>query len=62
VRLTDALQQDAPPGITVPRFGDRAITLLDLATHSVGLPREIGDVPPNTIPFTGRPNRSASPF
>jgi len=52
VRLTDALRQYAPAGITVPRFGDRAITLLDLATHSVGLPREIGDVPPNTIPFT----------
>ena len=41
-----------PAGITVPRFGERAITLLDLATHSVGLPREIGDVPPNTIPYT----------
>jgi CubicO group peptidase (beta-lactamase class C family) len=31
---------------------DREITLLDLATHSVGLPREIGDLPPSTIPFT----------
>jgi serine-type D-Ala-D-Ala carboxypeptidase/endopeptidase len=52
VRLTDPLQQYVPAGVTVPRFGERAITLLDLATHSAGLPREIGDVPPNTIPFT----------
>jgi D-alanyl-D-alanine-carboxypeptidase/D-alanyl-D-alanine-endopeptidase len=50
--LTAPLQQFAAAGMTVPRSGDRTITLLDLATHSAGLPREIGDVPPNTIPFT----------
>ena len=52
VRLTDPLQQYAATGVTVPRSGDRAITLLDLATHSAGLPREIGEVPPDTVPFT----------
>jgi serine-type D-Ala-D-Ala carboxypeptidase/endopeptidase len=51
-RLTAPLQQHASAGTNVPRFGDREITLLDLATHSGGLPREIGDVPPNSIPFT----------
>ena len=52
MRLTDPLQQYAAAAVTVPRFGDRAITLLDLATHSAGLPREIGEIPANTIPFT----------
>ena len=52
LRLTDPLQQYAAAAVTVPRFGDRAISLLDLATHSAGLPREIGEVPANTIPFT----------
>jgi len=52
LRLTDLLQQYAVAGVTVPRFGDRPITLLDLAAHSAGLPREIGEVPPDTIPFT----------
>jgi D-alanyl-D-alanine-carboxypeptidase/D-alanyl-D-alanine-endopeptidase len=36
----------------LPRFGDRAVTLLGLATHSAGLPREIGEAPTDTIPFT----------
>ena len=52
LRLTDPLQQYAAAAVTVPRFGDRVISLLDLATHSAGLPREIGEVPANTIPFT----------
>ena len=56
LRLTDPLQQYAAAAVTVPRFGDRAIALLDLATHSAGLPREIGEVPANTIPFT-RPTK-----
>jgi serine-type D-Ala-D-Ala carboxypeptidase/endopeptidase len=34
LRLNDPLQQYAAAPVTVPRFGDRAITLLDLATHS----------------------------
>jgi serine-type D-Ala-D-Ala carboxypeptidase/endopeptidase len=51
VHLTDPLKRYAGSS-TVPSFGQREMTLLDLATHSAGLPREIGDVPPNTVPFT----------
>jgi D-alanyl-D-alanine-carboxypeptidase/D-alanyl-D-alanine-endopeptidase len=47
--LTDPLQRFA--GATeVPAFGTRPITLLDLATHSAGLPREMGDVPEGVNP------------
>ncbi len=42
VRLDDPLQKYVPPGIAVPSFSGRQITLLDLATHTSGLPR----VPP----------------
>lgn len=52
VRLTDPLQRYAPAGVNVPRFGDREITLLDLATHSAGLPREIGSAPSDAPPLT----------
>jgi D-alanyl-D-alanine-carboxypeptidase/D-alanyl-D-alanine-endopeptidase len=52
VKLTDPLQRYAPAGITVPRVEDRPVTLLDLATHSAGLPREIGGAPPDAPPFT----------
>lgn len=52
LRLGDPLQRFAPAGVTVPTAGDRPITLLDLATHSAGLPREIGPVPPGLVPFT----------
>lgn len=40
LRLDDALQRHAPAGAVVPLFaGGRAINLLDLATHTSGLPR-----------------------
>jgi D-alanyl-D-alanine-carboxypeptidase/D-alanyl-D-alanine-endopeptidase len=52
VRLTDPLRQFLPADITVPKSGERAITLLDLATHSAGLPREMGYAPDGTPPFT----------
>ena len=42
--LTDPLQRFAA-GEKVPVFGSRAITLLDLATHSAALPREMGELP-----------------
>src|SRR5271156_5486784 len=42
--LTDPLQRYAA-GTKVPSFGTRPITLLDLATHSAALPREMGDAP-----------------
>jgi D-alanyl-D-alanine-carboxypeptidase/D-alanyl-D-alanine-endopeptidase len=51
VSLTDPLKKYAN-GATVPSFGQREITLLDLATHSAGLPREIGDIPQGVKPFT----------
>jgi serine-type D-Ala-D-Ala carboxypeptidase/endopeptidase len=53
VRLSDPLQRFAPAGKTVPSLNGREITLLDLATHSAGLPREIGPIPegrPLTFP------------
>ena len=45
LRLSEPLQRFAPQGKTVPTLDGRAITLLDLATHSAGLPREIGPAP-----------------
>ena len=46
VSLSDPLQKFAPPSVTVPMRtvrgqSSRPITLLDLATHTAGLPREI---------------------
>jgi serine-type D-Ala-D-Ala carboxypeptidase/endopeptidase len=51
VGLTDTLARHLP-GVTVPAFAGRPITLLDLATHSAGLPRDIGDAPTDRPPFT----------
>jgi hypothetical protein len=51
-RLTDPLRQCAVAPVAVPRSGERAITLLDLAIQSAGLPREIGHLPANAILLT----------
>jgi D-alanyl-D-alanine-carboxypeptidase/D-alanyl-D-alanine-endopeptidase len=54
VKLTEPLAKYAPPGAKVPAFAGREITLLDLATHTAGLPRELPDVPdpqPGENPF-----------
>lgn len=51
VQLDDPLQRFAPPGAVVPRRV-RPITLLNLATHASGLPRELGQAPPQTPHFT----------
>lgn len=51
VRLDDTLQRYAPHGTVVPKRV-RPITLLELATHTSGLPRELGNAPPNTAHFT----------
>jgi len=40
VKLDAPLQNYVPPGIPVPNFGARQITLVDLATHTSGLPRQ----------------------
>jgi D-alanyl-D-alanine-carboxypeptidase/D-alanyl-D-alanine-endopeptidase len=51
--LTDPLQRFAPEGIQVPGLDGRTITLLDLATHSAALPRELPLQPPSgAAPFT----------
>jgi D-alanyl-D-alanine-carboxypeptidase/D-alanyl-D-alanine-endopeptidase len=50
VRLDDPLQRYAPAG-TVPKRV-RSITLADMATHTSGLPREVGNAPANTPHFT----------
>jgi D-alanyl-D-alanine-carboxypeptidase/D-alanyl-D-alanine-endopeptidase len=47
--LTDTLQRFAGDA-KVPAFNGRPITLIDLATHSAGLPREMGDVPEGMNP------------
>jgi D-alanyl-D-alanine-carboxypeptidase/D-alanyl-D-alanine-endopeptidase len=52
VRLQDPLQLYAPPGITVPSRPEHLITLENLATHTAGLPREVGWAPNGTPHFT----------
>lgn len=55
VKLSDSLAKYAPVGAKVPAFAGRQITLLDLATYTAGLPRELPDAPepkPGENPFT----------
>lgn len=49
LRLTGALQRYAGD-VKVPMFGAHPITLLDLATHSAALPREMAGAPPDVNP------------
>src|SRR5262249_57230435 len=54
LKLTDPLAKYAPPGAKVPAFAGREITLLDVASYTAGLPRELPDVPdpqPGENPF-----------
>ncbi len=51
VRLDDPLQRYAPARTHVPKRV-RPITLADLATHTSGLPRELGNAPRDTAHFT----------
>lgn len=51
VQLDDPLQRFAPPHTVVPRRV-RSVTLADLATHTSGLPRELGTAPFETPHFT----------
>ena len=51
VRLDDTLQRYAPAGAHVPKH-IRPITLADIATHTSGLPRELGNAPRDTPHFT----------
>src|SRR6516162_7902408 len=49
LRLTDPLQRFAGD-VKVQTFASRKITLLDLATHSAGLPREMEGAPSDVNP------------
>jgi D-alanyl-D-alanine-carboxypeptidase/D-alanyl-D-alanine-endopeptidase len=51
VQLDDPLQRYAPPLALVPKRV-RPITLADMATHTSGLPRELGNAPRGTPHFT----------
>ncbi|WP_158794270.1 D-alanyl-D-alanine-carboxypeptidase/endopeptidase AmpH [Granulicella sp. L60] len=51
VRLDDPLQRFSSPHIVVPKH-IQPITLADLATHTSGLPRELGNAPPGSPHFT----------
>jgi D-alanyl-D-alanine-carboxypeptidase/D-alanyl-D-alanine-endopeptidase len=51
VRLNDPLQRFAPRHTVVPKRVE-PITLADLATHTSGLPRELGNPPRGTPHFT----------
>jgi serine-type D-Ala-D-Ala carboxypeptidase/endopeptidase len=55
VALNDTLQQYLPDGIHIPERGDRSITLLDLSTHTSGLPRTPFNLPSEDLdnPYTG---------
>jgi|HubBroStandDraft_1064217.scaffolds.fasta_scaffold06666_4 D-alanyl-D-alanine-carboxypeptidase/D-alanyl-D-alanine-endopeptidase len=53
IKLTDPLERYAPHGKPVPEGVDgNPITLLDLATHTSGLPREVSSYPAKTPHFT----------
>ncbi len=57
VRLDDPLQLFAPANVHVPTQtlhgpAKRPLTLEDLATHTAGLPRELGSAPASTPHFT----------
>lgn len=49
--ITDSLQHYLRD-VQVPSFDGRSIKLLDLATHTAALPREIGEAPPGRPPRT----------
>ena len=53
VALTDPVAKYLPAKVTVPTRGDRAITLLDLATHTSALPR---------LPTNFAPKDAANPY
>jgi len=44
VKLDDPISMYLPEGVTPPEYEGKPITLLDLATHTSGLPRELGEV------------------
>ncbi|WP_225548508.1 D-alanyl-D-alanine-carboxypeptidase/endopeptidase AmpH [Chromobacterium violaceum] len=55
VKLDDPLQKYAPAGVTLPPAG-QSITLLNLATHTSGVPREMPGEKPKDTPVFVWPN------
>jgi serine-type D-Ala-D-Ala carboxypeptidase/endopeptidase len=49
VRLDDPVARYLPAGVTLPERGGRQITLIDLATHTSGLPRWPDDIAPGDL-------------
>ena len=49
VRLDDPVARYLPAGVTMPERGGRQITLIDLATHTAGLPRWPDDIAPGDL-------------
>lgn len=46
VKLDDPISMYLPDGVTAPEYEGKSITLLDLATHTSGLPREPSNLHP----------------
>lgn len=44
VKLDDPISMYLPEGVTAPEYKGKSITLLDLATHTSGLPRDIYNI------------------
>jgi CubicO group peptidase (beta-lactamase class C family) len=44
VKLDDPISMYLPEGVTAPEYEGKSITLLDLATHTSGLPRELFNI------------------
>ena len=56
LKLDDPAQNYMPEGFTLPKRGDKPITILDLATHYSGLPAQ-----PECLDFKGNPYASLTP-
>jgi D-alanyl-D-alanine-carboxypeptidase/D-alanyl-D-alanine-endopeptidase len=52
VQLDEPLQHFAPAHVKVPARDGQSIRLVDLATHTAGLPREVGPAPRNSGHFS----------
>jgi len=55
VKLDDPVARYLPQSVTVPQKNERPITLLDLATHTSGLPRLPGNLLPQIALHPGNP-------
>jgi D-alanyl-D-alanine-carboxypeptidase/D-alanyl-D-alanine-endopeptidase len=49
VRLDEPVNRLLPPSMALPREGGRSVTLLDLATHTAGLPEEPANLDPADV-------------